>query len=146
MYSRALFPESRGDILGLLEAMDRIPNSAESVTRMLVDQHISIPREFSGELWELADLCGRLVEVVLDATRRLMGRFLHATQLLGKIDELESEADRIESRLIERIFAGKRDGYEKLLLRDLIQHIASISDRAQHVGDRINIIVAKRHI
>ena len=30
MYSKSLFPESRGDILGLLEAMDKVPNQAES--------------------------------------------------------------------------------------------------------------------
>ncbi|MEK0368345.1 MAG: DUF47 family protein, partial [Nitrosopumilus sp.] len=31
LYEKALIPESRGDILGLLEAVDRIPNKAESV-------------------------------------------------------------------------------------------------------------------
>ena len=31
MYSKALLPESRGDILGFLETMDQIPNKAESI-------------------------------------------------------------------------------------------------------------------
>jgi len=31
MYSKALIPESRGDILGFLETMDKIPNKAESL-------------------------------------------------------------------------------------------------------------------
>ena len=38
MYSKALFPESRGDILTLLETIDRVPNQAEAVVRMLLNQ------------------------------------------------------------------------------------------------------------
>ena len=38
MYTRALFPESRGDILGLLEALDSVPNQAEKVVRAIVNQ------------------------------------------------------------------------------------------------------------
>ena len=33
LYGKALFPESRGDILGLLEATDKLPNAAESVAQ-----------------------------------------------------------------------------------------------------------------
>ena len=49
MYLKALFPESRGDILGLLETVDRIPNQTETTVRMVLHQNISVPRE----LWPL---------------------------------------------------------------------------------------------
>ena len=40
MYSKALFPESRGDILGLLEAMDKVPNQAEKALLVMLTQYI----------------------------------------------------------------------------------------------------------
>ena len=62
------------------------------------------------------------------------------------VDELESEADRMEADIIGRLFCSEMDGMDKLLLRDLVQHISGISDRAENVGDRLRIIVAKRSL
>ena len=40
MYSKALFPESRGDILVMLETMDRVPNQAEATIHMISNKQI----------------------------------------------------------------------------------------------------------
>ena len=146
MYSKALFPESRGDILGLLETMDRVPNQAESAVRMAMNQRITIPREFCPSVLQLVDVCRRCGSAMIDAVEKLFEDYTIATVAVGKIDELESEADRIESKLIEGIFAGDMDGFDKILLRDLVKHIAQIPDRAENVGDRIRVIVAKRSV
>ena len=42
-YGKALFPESRGDILGLVEAVDKVPNRAEAIIRRLKSEHICAP-------------------------------------------------------------------------------------------------------
>ena len=146
MYSKALFPESRGDILGLLEAMDRIPNQAESVIGMLYNQHICIPSEYKDQLFGLIGICRRCVEVLVDGTAKLFSDFTNATVAVGKVDELESEADYMEEAIIEHIFAGAMDGFNKILLRDIVRQIAAISDRAENTGDRIRLIVAKRGV
>jgi predicted phosphate transport protein (TIGR00153 family) len=83
---------------------------------------------------------------MIDGVSRLFTDFTNATVAVGKIDELESEADLAENMLIEHIFSSDMDGFNKILLRDLVQHIAAISDRAENVGDRIRLIVAKRSI
>jgi len=146
MYSKALFPESRGDILGLLEAMDRVPNQAESVVRMVLNQHIQTPENLCPLLLELVDLCSRCVEAMLAGAAKLFTDFTTAAAIVGKVDELESEADTLEASLVEQIFSSDIGGFEKILLRDLVKHIAAISDRAENVGDRIRIIVAKRRV
>ena len=146
MYTKALFPESRGDILGLLETMDKVPNQAESVVRMIWNQHISIPENLCSELLGLVDICCRCVEVMLGAAGMLFSDFASATVAVGKIDELESQADHIEAALIEKVFTEQPDSIEKLLLRDLIKSISGISDRAENVGDHIRITVVKRNV
>lgn len=146
MYSKSLFPESRGDILGLLETMDRIPNQAESTVQALLNQHMTIPSEYYDVILQLVHVCRRCVEAMLDASEKLFVDFTNATVAVGKIDELESQADNIEADLIERVFASNINGFEKILLQGFIKHISGISDRAENVGDRIRVTVAKRSI
>ena len=146
MYSKALFPESRGDILGLLETMDRVPNQAESVVCMIYEQRVEIPDGFCTEVLALVDACSRCVESMLESVGKLFSDYTSAAVAVGKIDELESEADRLESILIQRAFCEEMQDVKKIVFRDFVKHIAQVSDRAEDVGDRIRVIVAKRGI
>lgn len=146
MYTKAIFPESRGDILGLLETMDRMPNQAESAVRMALTQHVTVPEAYAAQILELVDVCCRSVTATIEAVQMLFTDYTSATVAIGKIDELESEADRMEADIIGRLFSSEMDGIDKLLLRDLVKHIGSISDRAENVGDRLRIVVAKRSL
>lgn len=146
MYSKSLFPESRGDILGLLETIDKVPNQSETTIGMMYNQHIHIPDKFGDEFIKLASLCRRCVESMLDCVAQLFTDFTNAARKVGVVDELESQADAIEQTIIERTFASDIDGFEKILIRDLANMISSVSDRAENVADRISIIVAKRSI
>ena len=146
MYSKALFPESRGDILGLLETMDRVPNQAESSVRLILNQHVEVPKAYWSKIMHLADVCRRTVDAMIGSVEKLFTDFTNAAVAVGKIDELESEGDGIEAELIDQAFSDDLDSLHKILLRDLAQHIAQISDRAEDVGDRIRIIVAKRSV
>ncbi len=144
MYSKSLFPESRGDILGLLETMDKVPNQAESAVRMIWNQHVVIPDAFSLHILQLIDVCCRTVDAMVEAAEKLFSDFTNAAIAVGRIDELESEADRIEESLIEKLFSEPGDGIRTIIFRDFIKSVVQISDRAENVGDRIRLIVAKR--
>ena len=144
MYSRALFPESRGDVLGLLESMDSVPNQAELVIQTVMEEGLTIPEELHPRLFHLVAVCCRCVEAMFESVFKVFSDFTTAGTIVGKIDELESEADRIQSELIQQIFASGFADLDKVLLRDLTDHVAAISDLAERVGDRIRIIVAKR--
>lgn len=146
MYTKALFPESRGDILGLLETLDRIPNAAESAIRSMLNEYITIPSFLAPSVIQLAGVCNRCVKKLIEGVNSLFIDFTNATIAVGNVDELESEADFIESTLIEHVFASDLNGVEKILLRDLVKKIAEVSDRAENVADRIRIIVAKRKV
>ena len=146
MYSKAIFPESRGDILGLLEALDKVPNQVEAILNMVFTHNITVPAHITGRILRLVDICHRCVDALLEASGKLFSDFTNATVAIGKVDELESEADQLEFNLYEQIFADEIDGIDKILLRDLVKSIAAISDRAENAGDRIRIIVAKRSL
>jgi predicted phosphate transport protein (TIGR00153 family) len=146
MYTKALFPESRGDMLGLLETMDRIPNQAQRVIRKVSDEHIKVPLILSPKAMQLAKVACSCANVAVEASEKLFTNYTIATAAIGKVDELESEADRLYSDLVESVFNSNLESIDKLLLRDLFESMEAISDRAENVADRIRIIVAKRRI
>lgn len=146
MYSKSLFPESRGDLLGLLETMDRMPNQAQTALRMLLNQQIKIPEDHTLKILHMVEISHRCVIAVLDSVQKLFINFTNAAVSVGSIDELESEVDSIETDLIQEIFKSQLNGFDKILLRDLVQNIEAVSDRAQNVADRIRIVVAKRSV
>lgn len=144
MYTEALFPESRGDILGLLESVDRVPNHAESSVRMVLLQHIQIPKQLHENVLALVDVVARCIEAMVEGVNLLFKNFLNATVSVGQIDELESQADRLESALVDQIFSSDLEALTKILMRDLVTRIGGVADRCESAGDRIRIIVAKR--
>ena len=146
MYLKAIFPSSRGDILNLLESVDKIPNQAESSIRMLINQHISIDADFWPDILAMIELTCSCVATLVKAIDQLFNNFASARIAVGKVDELESAIDTIEYSLIDRVFSSDIDGVGKLLLRDIIKGIASISDRAENSADQLRIILAKRGV
>ena len=106
MYTKALFPESRGDILGLLEAMDKVPNQAEAAVRMILNQHIPLPADLAPGILSIIEASCRCIGALIDAVDSLFSNFIQATSYVGKVDEIESEVDRLEEDLIDRIFSG----------------------------------------
>ena len=147
MYAKAVFPESRGDILGLLESADRVPNRAESVLRNLYLEQIVIPADLAPDIKALTHLVFDCVEALLNSVKVLFSNYQQASEYNGQVDRLESEADHLEAKLIEQIFASdSRPASEKILLRQKVVAVSSIADRAEDTGDRIRIIIVKRHV
>ena len=146
LFSQSLFPESREIILELLDKVDALPDHAESTTRMLLHQHISIPSVYASDISRLLDVCCMASCQLLDTVMLLFSDFSSAATEVVKIDTLESQADQIEAEIIEKIFSDSMDGFEKLLLRDFVQHTSQIADRAEIAGKLILLIVAKRSV
>jgi predicted phosphate transport protein (TIGR00153 family) len=146
MYTEAVFPESRGDILGLIESLDKVANHAESAVRMVLNQHIEIPGEYYASIADLVTTSHKCVITLVRAVEQLFDSFVDAAVTVGEVHRLESEADAIEEKLVDRIFTSDQSDLQKILLRDLVQHLSTIADRAESAGDRVRIMVAKRSV
>lgn len=146
LYGKALFPESRGDILGLLEAVDKVANRAETVVRQMRHQRFQIPAELGGDFRALVAQVRCCSTELIKAVAALFEDYSSAALLADRIGELESKADDLEFDLIEKIFSSRRETAEKILLRDMVQAIGSIADRAENAADRVRIVAIKRKI
>lgn len=146
LYSKALFPESRGDILGLIETIDKVPNQAEAAAAMMISHHVAFPEQIKPRVIELGEISLRCTEALVEGASKLFSDFTAATVAVGRVDELESKADVLENSLIEQVFTSEYPDLQKIVLRDIIGVLASICDRAENAADRIRLIVAKRSI
>lgn len=146
LYGRALLPDSRGDILGLLENFDRIPGVAESVLYALSCQRIKLPETIRPMFERLVQINLQAYYLIRKAVDNLMNNprvTLHTTK---DVEKKESESDDVEREIICTIFDMDLDTGEKILFRDMALMIGKISDLAETTADRVSIIAIKRQI
>lgn len=146
LYSRALLPESRGDILGLLESFDKMPNLMEAICAMCGTQQISFPEEFREGLIELVEINVEAYCLVRETVDKLFENPKLVGEAIGPVDRKESESDKLERSLTTAVFQSKMDKADMILLRELISRIGDVSDRAENVARRMEIIALKKRI
>ncbi len=144
LYQRALIPESRGDVLGMIETLDRIPNAFEHIVETMHTQQQIVPKEFQEKFLELVKVNVDAYNALRDAVRDFFYNRGDAVDKLDSIDERESRSDKLQRKLIKAIFEDEMPTAEKILLRDLVNRIGKISDRAESCADRITIAAIKR--
>ncbi len=146
MYGKALIPESRGDILGLLEEMDQIPRLLELILRMIETQKLVIPEFIVEDFKDLMEISLESYDLLFEEVEALFKRRDEIRALVSKIDHNESRCDHIERRIITKIFDSDIDPFQKLQLKELVIITGEISDQADRVSKRIHIISLKRRV
>jgi predicted phosphate transport protein (TIGR00153 family) len=146
LYEKALIPESRGDILGVLESVDKIPNKAQSVILQIDTECLFIPEQFKEDFLQLARINSQTMEDITQAVLAVFDNIKQVRKFTIEIGIKERASDTIERRLIRKVFQSAAPLGEKILLKELIIEMGNISDRAEDAGDRLTIIAAKRII
>jgi predicted phosphate transport protein (TIGR00153 family) len=146
MYGRALIPDSRGDIMGLLAALDVIPHLFENILYMIQTQRLHLPETLKVDLQALLNLCLETCDLLYRQTEALFNKSAHVRELFKTIDTNESHCDHFEHALITKLFDSDTDPFLKLQLKDLILEIGEIANQADRVSKRINIISMKRRV
>lgn len=149
LYAKALLPESRGDILGILETVDNLLTQAEWSLYEIQLQEMVIPDEIKPTVGKVVDLSCSCCEMVNKAVRTLFlgsGRFEEVEELVNEIDSFESEIDHLERSLIRTIFRMDTDKGSKLELKGLVRRLTHVSDQAEQVGDRLTLVSVKRRV
>lgn len=145
IYGRRLLPDTRGDVLGMLENIDKIPDRVQSVTRNLRLQNTEIPSLLKGGLRQLSDHIVEAIEILIKITYAFLNRPAEVRDLVSQLSRVEHEADLVEQRLIALAFdAPDRELAHKMQLQRLIERVGSICDLAEDVGDRLMIASLKR--
>lgn len=146
LYSNTLIPESRGDVLGLLENLDSIHNLMESALWSFSIETPAIPSGQVKAYLELVEMVGVAVEALVLASRSFFRDPARVNDNLHKVMFHEKEADKVSTRLKREIFASQAELAQKTHLRHFVELIDNVADRAEDVADRLAIYTIKQKV
>ena len=145
LYRKTLIPESRGDVLRIIENMDSLLGEFKGVLWRLQIERPKIFKKFEDDIEGLADVVVKSVETVIISVRAYFKDINSVSDHVHKVSFWETEADKIATSLQMKVFrCDDLKLSQKLQLRDLICQIEDISDLAEDVADSLAIYVIKR--
>jgi len=147
LYSRTLIPESRGDVLELLENMDALLDRFKGALFRFDIEQPSFDTDFHDDFRKLVDCVVEAVEAMVRSSRAFFKDINAVADHMHKVSYWETESDKVSTRLQRAIF-GRKDLHlsQKIQLRDFVRHVDKIADRAEDVSDMLSIYVIKRSL
>jgi len=145
LYSGAYLPSLRSDIFHLVQHMDGIANAAEACCDMFLDQRPDIPKEFKPHFMRIMEKSISSCTPLMEAVRS----FLKNEDPNGiqegsrEVGIKESDVDKEEWDLTRDIFKTDLDCGHKIHLKQCLDSITTISDRAEDTSDQLQLILIK---
>jgi len=144
LYTHTLIPESRGDVLGLIENLDDLLNYFEGALWSFHIEQPEISDEFRSGFKKLTSMVVLAVDSLVLAARAFFNSPLAVNDYIHKVLFYEKESDRISTKLKQEIFASDLELANKMHLRDFVVHIDNVANWAEDVADRLAIYAIKR--
>jgi predicted phosphate transport protein (TIGR00153 family) len=144
LYRHSLIPESRGDVLDLLENMDDVINTAKNTLSLFMVERPEMIPELMKEWLGLSEAAARTSEAVVLAARAFFRDPRSVNDHLHKVHFYEKEGDKIAMDLKRKIFETDLDLARKIHLRYFALNVDRVSDAAEDVADRLSIYAIKR--
>ncbi len=145
LYEKTLIPESRGDVMELLEDMDALLDRYTGLIWQFEIERPDICVEFHDDFKELLSHSVESVEADVRSCRAFFKNINAVADHIHKVSFWEKESDKVSTKLQRAIF-GRKDLRlsHKMHLRFFVKQVDRIADEAEDVADRLNIYVIKR--
>ena len=145
LHQTLITPIDRGQILGLINAMDDVLDLIQDATETLSLYDV---RAIRPEVVQLANISVRCCERVQHAVTLLprLGEAAVAQAAIktcDEIDRLESDADRVMRAAMSQLFREESDVRELIKLKAIYELLETISDRCEDVANLIEGVVLK---
>ena len=145
LYQKTLIPESRGDVMELLEDMDALLDRFTGLIWQFEIEHPDICIEFHEDFKELLLYSVESVEADVRSCRAFFKDIHAVADHIHKVIFWEKESDKVSTRLQRAIFGRPNLRLShKMHLRFFAKQVDRIADEAEDVSDRLNIYVIKR--
>jgi predicted phosphate transport protein (TIGR00153 family) len=147
LYAKTLIPESRGDVMELLENMDSLLDRFKGALWRFKIEHPELCPDFHDDFRQLINSVIEANEAIVASCRAFFTDISTVTSHLHKVSYWESESDKLSTKLQAAIFSkeGLRLSH-RMQQRDFARHLDKIADRAEDIADNLNIYVIKRSL
>lgn len=148
LYTYMLIPEARGDVLGLLETLDDVIDICEKVLEQFSVEMPEVPESLRSGYIEMAELSESAMEQLVKGTRAFFKEIRLVNDYINKVHFYEHEVDKVEEHLKRMAFrTDEITAFSKRVhMRYFIEKIASVSDMAETVAERLAVYAIKRRL
>lgn len=144
LYTRTLIPESRGDVLGLLESMDKALNiTAETLLEFSVEIPELMP-ELQRDYLDIAESSIACLENTVSGIRSYFKNVDAVRDYVTKVQFYKKETNKIAERIKRTVFRTDKELSYKIHTRYFTFHIERIAEQSEDVCDRLSIAIIKR--
>lgn len=146
LYSQNLIPDLRGNVLELVENLDKVINEFDEVAHQFYIEQPEIPEKYFERFKELVSQVCECAENLSMASRSFFRDLSVVRDYAQKVYWLEHESDKTSASLKEAVFASNLELAHKLQLESFLSEVADVADLAEDCVDRLLIYVIKRDI
>ncbi|MCG8451872.1 MAG: DUF47 family protein [Spirochaetales bacterium] len=148
LYSDLLIPDSRGDVLGLIETLDNVIDIAEKVYLQFSIEQPIIYDWLVEDFRALTEVSVKTVHMLIPSIRAFFNEPRAVADRVGQVHFWEHEADDAELRIKRKVFASEEieQFSRKMHLRYFAEKISSVADMAEAVAERLEVYAIKREL
>ena len=140
-----LMPNTREDLLKLIENIDDIADDAEKVMDLTLFIALDLSKLNEEQIKEMTSQIKRQYKILKKAVSKLFQDMHQALAQAAQLENIESLVDDQEEKIIREIGSNdKLDLAEKISYQNTIIKISDLADTIENAGDIIEIIVAIR--
>ncbi len=147
-------PVSRQDLLEVLLMQDRIANQAKDIAGTIIGRHMVLPEVIHEDYIRFVTRCVAACKQARKAINELdelvetgfSGQEIQiVTDMITKLDNIESDTDNLQSAIRAKIFEieNKLPPIEVMFLYKIIEGTGEVADRSQGVGSRLQLMLAR---
>lgn len=144
LYEQTLIPDLRGDVMSLLEEMDELINVVQANFYRFSIETPEIPEEYHRDFINLTEMVVMCVESAVMAARAFFRNIEAVRDHILKVNVLETEADKICTKLKREAFASDLPKVDKIHLRYFVERIDLLANVAEDIADHLAIYTIKR--
>ena len=144
LYEKTLIPDFRRDVLVMLDGIDDLINTQESLGYGLSVERPYFPDELHVGLISLQEHVSSCVNYVVKAARAFFRDIDAVRDHCHKVIFFESEADKQAARLHAMAFQHDLPLSQKIHIRDFVRYIDGVADLAEDISESVTIYAIKR--
>ena len=146
LYEQNLIPDMRGNILQLVENLDRVVNLFDEVAHKFYIERPDIPEIYHKQLKTLVSQVSDCAENMAIASRAFFRDLVTLRDYSQKVYLLENQSDKTSARLREAVFNSELELAHKIQINTFVEEVADIADLAEDCIDALLIFAIKREI
>ncbi|WP_415884304.1 TIGR00153 family protein [Neptuniibacter sp. QD29_5] len=147
-------PVPRTDLLEVVRMQDKIANRAKDIAGIMLGRQMKVPAEMQQDMKDYVRVALQTSEQALTALKELDelvnsgfgGHEIDVIEkMLEKLDALEHNTDEHERAIRLKLFSIEKElpPVDVMFLYQVISSIGDLADRAQQVGSRLQLLVAR---